>query len=437
MTDTSSANADQAYETARGLNAFVREPFRLAGADQGPLSGTDVVVKANIAIKGLPFCGATPALETVMAEGSAGTVDRLLAAGATIVAQTNLHELAFGITSANAHHGAVRNPYAPARMAGGSSGGTAAAIGSGAVSMGLGSDTGGSGRLPAAMCGCVGLRPTAGRYPGDGILTLSTTLDTVSSMGKTAADVARLDAVLAGEPDTLPAVALNGLRLGIARDPFWSGISSAMDRACSEKLADLEAAGAVPVEIALPGLIELTGENALPLVISESRTFWEPFIRDRLGTTLSDFAETIASPDVRGIFQAIASDGAPGPDIAAGIRETAVPEIHRRMREAMDDNRLDALVFPTLADFAPPVDETEMLDLDGEVVPLFDAMTRRELPISMAGIPSLSVPAGLNSDGLPYGLEIVGRTGEDRKLIAIAAAIEERLGRLPAPGGAS
>lgn len=287
------------------------------------------------------------------------------------------------------------------------------------------------------MCGCVGLRPTAGRYPDDGVLTLSTTLDTVSSMGRITADVAKLDAVLAGEPDMLPALALNGLRLGIAHDPFWSGISAAMDKACSVKLAELEAAGAVPVEFALPGLIELTGENALPLVISESRTFWEPFVRDRLGMTLSDFAETIASVDVRGIFQAIASDEAPGPEVAAGIRETAVPEIRRRIHEAMDDNRLDALVFPTLAEFPPPVDETEMLDLDGEVVPLFDAMTRRELPISMAGIPSLSVPAGLNSDGLPYGLEIVGRTGEDRKLIAIAAAIEERLGRLPAPGGAA
>ncbi|MEM1048621.1 MAG: amidase family protein [Pseudomonadota bacterium] len=437
MTDTSTANAAQGLETARDLNAFVREPFRLAGADQGPLAGTDVVVKANIAVKGRPFCGATPALETVTAEESAGTVERLLAAGATIVAQTNLHELAFGITSANAHHGAVRNPYASDRMAGGSSGGTAAAIGAGAVTMGLGSDTGGSGRLPAAMCGCVGLRPTIGRYPADGVLTLSTTLDTVSSMGKTAADVARLDAVLAGEPDTLPAVVLNGLRLGIARDPFWSGISSAMDRACGEKLAELEAAGAVPVEIVLPGLIELTGENALPLVISESRTFWEPFVRDRLGMTLSDFAETIASPDVRGIYQAIASDEAPGPEIAAGIRETAIPEIRSRIRDAMDENRLDALVFPTLAEVAPPVDQTETLDLDGEVVPLFDAMTRRELPVSMAGIPSLSVPAGLNPEGLPYGLELVGRAGEDRKLIAIAAAIEERLGRLPGLGGAA
>ena len=162
------------------LNVLVREPTDVKGADGGPLAGRPIVVKANIAVAGLPHCGATPALASNIAASSATTVQRLLDAGATVVGQTNMHELALGITSGNAHHGQVGNPHDPSRMAMGSSGGSAAAVGGGAVDMALGSDTGGVGATASSrvwVCRVTAVqRPLSSRrgaqsvdHPGHGV----------------------------------------------------------------------------------------------------------------------------------------------------------------------------------------------------------------------------------------------------------------------------
>jgi Asp-tRNA(Asn)/Glu-tRNA(Gln) amidotransferase A subunit family amidase len=139
----------------------------------------------------------------------------------------NMHELAFGTTSANARFGSVGNPHDPARMTGGSSGGTAAAIGAGIFDIGLGTDTGGSGRIPAAFCGCAGLRPTTGRYPGDGILKLTDTLDTISIMASDMEYLAKLDAAVTGEEPAAPEKA-GQIRLAVVNDPSWLGIDREM-----------------------------------------------------------------------------------------------------------------------------------------------------------------------------------------------------------------
>lgn len=411
------------------LNVLVREPIRIAGVADGPLSGTPIVVKANIAIEGLPFCGGSPALDDVSAETSATAVERLLSAGAVIVGQTNLHELAFGITSANAYHGPVKNPRDHSRIAGGSSGGTAAAIAGDAVTMGLGTDTGGSGRLPAALCGCVGLRPSTGRYPADGVLNLSSSFDTISVMGRTCEDVAKLDAVVAGEVDPLPVLSAADVRLGVSREPFWSGISEEMLELCNQRLDELAAAGIALIEVAAKDILEPSQEIASPIVFAETKAFWEPFLKDKLDCTLSEFVSEIASLDVASIFQAIA-DGA-GPDDASYFQmlNKTRPAIETALEHVLEAHNLDGLIFPTSPIFAPLLTETETVELNGQEKPLFEAMTRRENLASVTGLPAISVPAGLNDGGLPYGLEIIGRKKQDRRLIAIAQSVEACLGR--------
>ncbi len=408
------------------LNPLVRDPLRRSADCDGPLTGVPVVVKANIAIDGLPQCGASPALDDHIAHRSAPTVVRLLEAGAVIVGQANLHELAFGITSHNVHHGPVGNPANPAHMAGGSSGGTAAAVAGGAVPMGLASDTGGSGRLPAAMCGCVGFRPTHGRYPGDGVLTLSTSFDTVTPMARDVAGIAQLDAVLAAEAP-VPLAEMQNLRLGVVEDALWSGVDEPMARACRARLDALADHGVTLVPLSAPELLGQCDEIALGIVLYETRKFWTQLLAQR-DQTLADFPAQIASPDVAGVFQMIVDGGAPSDDDYAQMVGPKRDAIRGRVAGLLEG--LDGLVMPTLATTAPKIGETDTCVINGETVELFTAMTRRALVASITGNPSISVPAG-QLNGLPIGLEVIGRHGGDLDLLAVAARLEDLLGTGP------
>jgi mandelamide amidase len=202
--------------------AFAKIGDRSSG---GALAGVPIAVKDNIDVLPFPTTGASPALLDHMPRVDAPVVTRLRTAGAVIIGKTSLHELAFGITSNNAHFGAMPNPFDATRVPGGSSGGSALVLARGVVPLALGSDTGGSARIPAAFCNVVGLRPTTGRYPGEGVLNLSPTRDTIGPMATTIQDVAALDAVISGEtahvldgrPLRLRAAARLGLRYGLSR----------------------------------------------------------------------------------------------------------------------------------------------------------------------------------------------------------------------------
>ncbi|MEM7710234.1 MAG: amidase family protein [Pseudomonadota bacterium] len=414
-------------DLAARLNARLRDPVEIGGAADGPLTGETFAVKANIAVQGLVWDGASPALSDVVATAHAPAVAHVLAAGGTIVLQANLHELAFGITSANAAFGAVATPWDPSRMAGGSSGGTAAAVGAGIVSMGLGTDTGGSGRIPAAFCGCVGLRPSHGRYPDDGVLNLSPSLDTVSAMARDAAALARLDAVLAADDRDLPAAQVAELRLGVVRDPFWLDLSPEVTAHMDALLERLRRAGVVIETRDVPGIADAVAETALPLVTAETALWWDRFSADHLKVPLSALPARIASPDVAAIFAQIAAAPLPDPAGAAAMARDA----RRHMRDLMDRaiDGLDALIHPAVPVTAPPLGAEAAVAV-GATHPLFPLLTGRALPASLAGLPALTMPAGLVG-GLPCGLELTGRVGGDRDILAIAAAIEGAVGRLP------
>ncbi|QPH53686.1 amidase family protein [Pontivivens ytuae] len=398
------------------MTALIRE-VRVSGADSGPLAGETLVVKANIAVAGQPWDGASPALASVMAESNAPAVDRALAAGASIVGQANMHELAFGITSDNAAFGAVESPHGG--MAGGSSGGTAAAIAGGLATMGLGTDTGGSGRIPAAFCGVVGFRPTTGRYPAGGVLTLSSSLDTISAMAADVAGLTRLDAALAGGGEEAMPADLSGIRLGRIRDPFWMDLDGRVERRVEEALDLLRTAGATVEERDIGGITDAIEATALPLVVAEARRWWAPFLREKLQIALEDFPPRIASADVAEVFRAIASDTTDDATLEK-LRRDGISRIRGLLEQALDG--LDALVYPAVPIAAPPVGTTEV-ELNGTTHALFPLLTNRALAASLSGAPAISLPIR-GFDARPLGLELMGRPQGDRALIGIALAAE-------------
>jgi mandelamide amidase len=217
-----------------GLNAFialdperVREAARKADKQRaantslGPLHGVPLALKDNLNTAEMPTTGGTPGLANNRPKRNAVIVDKLFAAGAINFGKTNLHELAYGISNNNAAHGPARNPYAPDRIPGASSGGTGVAVSARVVPGGIGSDTGGSVRIPAALCGIVGFRPTTGRWSQAGIVPISHTRDTAGPMTRSVADCALLDGVVTGGPTDVAAAQLKGLRLGVPKQHFW------------------------------------------------------------------------------------------------------------------------------------------------------------------------------------------------------------------------
>lgn len=399
------------------MSVFVRET-RVAGATSGPLAGETVAVKANIAIEGEVWDGASPGLQDVVAKSHAPSVQRVLEAGAIIVGQANMHELAFGITSDNAAFGAVESPHGG--MAGGSSGGTAAAVAGGLASMGLGTDTGGSGRLPAAFCGCVGFRPTHGRYPSDGVLTLSPTLDTVTPMARSVDDLIRLDAVLAGgsvaeeqRPTTL--------RLGRVSGPFWSNLDPRVEARVCDTIDRLEAIG-FTVETREADLSQAVDAVAIPLVIAETKRWWSAFLQEHLNTDIAGFAAKIASPDVAATFESVATNETSSEALAA-LQSQGCGRVAAQLAEAMEG--FDALIYPTVPIAAPPL-HAETVDLGGAVHPLFPLLTGRSPVASLTGSPAISLPIR-GYDARPLGLELLARPGQDATLLNWARHIEAAL----------
>ncbi|ABE34943.1 mandelamide hydrolase [Paraburkholderia xenovorans LB400] len=430
---------DGALAAARRIDALPA-----AGKARLPLAGLAVVVKDNINTAGLQTSAGTPALEGFVPKTNAPSVQRLIDAGAIVLGKANMHELAFGITSTNfaTHAGPVRNPYDPTLIPGGSSGGTAAAIAARIAPAGLGTDTGGSTRIPAALTGTVGFRPSVGNggaerryHDPDAVVPISHTRDTVGPMARTVADIALLDGVITGA-GALPAVALGGLRIGLPA-PLWEGIERQVADVTQAALKKLEAAGVVFVPVAMSELDTLNGMVGGPIAVHEARDDVLAWLvaNDAPVRTVVEMAARIASPDVRAIYDDVLDD-------IFGERYDAAlnywrPRLQRYMAATFADERLDALLFPTTRLAAVPIDDvngSSTVSIDGsEPIDTMDAFLRNTDPASTSGIPGLSLPAGMTASGLPVGLELDGPLGEDRRLLAIGVAFEQLLGPLPAP----
>jgi indoleacetamide hydrolase len=409
-------------------------PNAMPSAKPGVLHGLPLIIKDNLDVAGMPTTAGSTALAGHVPKRSCTAVQRLLDAGAVVLGKANMHELSFGITSNNAAYGPVRNPYASDHIAGGSSGGTAAAIAARLVPAGLGSDTGGSLRIPAALCGIVGFRPSAGRWPSDGVVKISHTRDTVGPMALTAADCALLDAVVCGAPLDLEPLSLTGLRVGVPKPLFWQDLDPEMLQAGQAALAAMQRAGVVLVDCDVG--IDNAQCNQAGMAIAMHETL--PSLRDYLAShgqpfAAAPFAARIASADVKGIVSSLLD---PAPDASATYQQALTqqrPALQKAYADCFTRHRLDALIFPTTPLPAARIGEDDSVMLNGQPVSTFFTFTRNVGPGSVAGLPGISLPMGQSHSGLPLGIALDGPAGSDRRLLALAMAVQALWPPIPAP----
>jgi mandelamide amidase len=398
---------------------------KVARGSRGRLHGIAFAAKDNIDTIDLPTSACTPALRGNHPPRNAPVVQRLLDDGALLLGKANMHELAFGITNNHGAFGAARNPYDPRLIPGGSSGGSAAAVAAGIVPFALGTDTGGSVRIPAALCGVAGLRPTLGRYPQAGVVPISTTRDTVGPIGRTVADLSLLDAVLSGESSSLEPVALRGLRLGVPRHYFYDNLEPGVAEVLERLLDSLRSAGAALIEHDIAGIGTLNEAVSFPVVTYEARRSLERYLEQSApGVSFESVVAQIASPDVQPVYQTLANVDLLSPQAYSDVINNARPALQQAFASYFRDHRLDACLVPTCCLTARQVGQDQTVELNGAQVPTFATYIRNTDPSSNAGIPSLSIPAGLTAAGLPVGALLEAPHGSDRRLLSIAQAVE-------------
>ena len=423
----------EAAATARELNVFIDPDLpgleqRAADCQPGPLHGLPIVAKDIFDTRDLPTSGGTRALLGRRTADDSPIVAALREAGAFIAGKNTLHELSFGITSNNACTGPARNPVDPTRIPGGSSGGTAAAVAAGIAPIGLGADTGGSSRIPAALCGIVGYRPTLGRYPGDGILPIAHSRDTAGLVASTVAEIRLVDAVITSAPTPSPdraPVDLSGLRLGVP-SPFWTGLDPDVETVCRAALDRLAQAGVTLVDVDIREVAELADTIGLPLCLYEfPRDLAAYLAREPDDITVEQVCAAVESPDVIGIVQACL--GGPVTDAAYADLLEAQTRLQELYAALLTDADVSALVFPTTPLPAAPIGDDETTTLAGEQVPTFATFIRHTNLAGVAGHPGISLPAGHTPEGLPIGIELDGRRGADEQLLDLADAVERLL----------
>ena len=396
-------------------------------APDGILAGLPVVAKDNINTTSYPTTGGTGALRAHTTATDAGVVTRIMGAGGFIGAKANMHELAFGITSNNAVTGPVHNPVDPSMIAGGSSGGTAAAVAACIFPVGLGTDTGGSCRIPAALCGVVGFRPTTGRYAGDGILPISHTRDTVGPIARTVRDIALMDGVLSGGTSDVDAVDLSQVTLGVPRQLFFADLEPAVAAALEAQLSVLAKAGARLVEVSFEPLWPHNEAFGFPVVLYEVMRDLPAYLAQHApDISFEALVAGIGSPDVAGALASqMGADAMPQAAYDAAMN-THRPAMRKIYGQVFEDNHLNAIVFPTTPLTARPIGQDETVELNGAQVPTFPTYIRNTDLGSNLGAPGISLPCPATSR-LPVGIEFDALPGQDRALLALALAAEKAM----------
>ncbi|MBZ5697711.1 MAG: Asp-tRNA(Asn)/Glu-tRNA(Gln) amidotransferase GatCAB subunit A [Acidobacteriia bacterium] len=419
--------AERALTAARRAEKeLTRSRSRPSGRHR-PLLGIPIALKDNIWTRGIRTTAGSKVMRDFVPAEDATVARKLARAGAILLGKTNMHEFAYGITNNNAHYGPVHNPWGLDRISGGSSGGSAAAIAAGLCVASVGTDTGGSIRIPSAMCGIVGLKPTFGRVSVYGTVPLAPTFDHVGPLARSVADAAILLGLLAGRDPLDPASSarrvenfsaalckpIRKFRLGRPREYFWEKLDGEVRHATEAAVRDMEKHGATVREISLPHLGESV-EASTNISLAETRHFHEA--AGYFPAHADEYSEEVRQRlDAGGNVLAVKYlDG-----LAAQKRVRA--EFDAAFRE------VDAIIAPTVPVPAPPIG-AEFVDIDGEQHGVRPALVGMNRPANFTGHPAISVPCGFTRDGLPVGLQLIGRAFDEATLLRIALSYERAHG---------
>lgn len=401
------------------------------GVPLGRLHGVPVVIKDNMDVAGLPTTAGTSGMLKVVPDKDAAIVALLRKEGAIILGKSNLHELGFGITCDNAYFGPVRNPHNREYITGGSSGGNAAALAAYLTPLAIGSDTGGSIRIPASLCGVFGYRPSVGRYPMQGFIPMAPTKDVVGPMARTAADLVLVDAIVNGyDPKTVTPLDLQGLRLGVPRYPLWQNLDPETADVMDATLKKLEAAGVelVYADLPLPDIFELNRYVDYYIVLHECRRDFPGYLKP-YGISVARLATQIADPEIRYYFREVYLN----PNIGTQPRYDEVMLKYRQLmvkgwEDYFAENRVAFIISPTtILPARPLIGAAEGVELNGHKVSAATAYLQNTGLSSNVGFAGVSVPAGFTSQGLPVGLEIDALSGNDLDLLKLALALDNFL----------
>ncbi|MBL8631177.1 MAG: hypothetical protein JNM81_16205 [Rhodospirillaceae bacterium] len=419
------------------LNGFIHQDFdqlraaaRAADAvKDGALRGVPIALKDNIDTKDAPTSGGTLALKANVPPADAPVWQALHNAGAVLAGKVNMHELASGGSTENMAFGAAKNPYDITRSPGGSSGGCGVVLAARLSPGALGSDTAGSVRVPAALCGVVGLRPSHGRYSGAGVIPLAPSRDTVGPMARSVDDTALLDAIITGDAPSLDAVSLRDVRLGVDRTRFFAGADAAVLQVIDQALETLTRAGVTFVDVSAEPDRTLSTAASGAIFENEFATGYEVYLKASAPKfTLATIHAQIASPSLKARWtERLAKPAMPNPEAYRKAMTEMGPALRAAHAQLFADHKLDALIMPTAPQAALPFGGDDNVMIGGKSVSSW-LMFVNTAYAPVRGIPSISLPAGLTPQNLPIGLQLDGARGADRRLLGVAKAVEAALG---------
>jgi aspartyl-tRNA(Asn)/glutamyl-tRNA(Gln) amidotransferase subunit A len=401
---------------------------------RGPLEGIPIALKDNIWTRGIRTTAGSKFLRDFVPEEDATVAASLHRAGAIILGKTNLHEFAYGISTNNPHYGPTRNPWDTKRIPGGSSGGSAAAIAAGLCVASVGTDTGGSIRIPAALCGIVGLKPTFGRVSCHNVVALAPTFDHVGPLARTAADAALILGVIAGR-DPLDAATLSQprmksfadvrhllqrlrpqfskkrpLKLGLPREYFFTSVGENIREAVKSAAHSFEQLGAAIEEVSLPHISD--GDDASTVIALAEATHYHQS-QGWFPAHSADYGE-----DVRKRLEM-------GLDIRAADYLEAL-DVQKRVREEFNAvlKQVDAIIAPTVPITAPLIGEN-VVQIESTEEPVRGALIRLNRPANFTGLPAISLPCGWSEENLPIDLQLIGGAWAEEQLLVVAHLFEQ------------
>lgn len=409
-------------ETSALEEAMERDKELSSGIDRGPFHGIPIAHKDLFYTRGVRTTGGSLVFRDFVPDYDATAVEKLQAAGAICIGKTNLHELAYGITSKNPHYGFVLNPRDPTRIAGGSSGGSAALIAGGFLPMTTGTDTGGSIRIPASFCGITGLKPSYGRVSRRGVLPLSFSLDHVGPLGSCVEDCALAMNAMAGPDARDPSCAalrapdfnlpsppnLNGIRIGVPMNFYFERVDEEIARAVRKSISEMERLGAFVSEIQVPDPNEINSAARI-VQLSETAAVYAHYEDPKL-----------FGADVWALIQQ-------GKMISAHeyVNGQRIRTLFRREFDALW-KKIDLLVTPTTPIAAARLEEITV-EIGSEREDTRMASTRLVRAINFLGEPALSMPCGKTAGGLPIGLQLISRPFSEPQLLQAAKTLEAAL----------